>query len=311
MPTMILEATYTRRVLFALACAFLSCAASAEDVQLDHGGLRLNGQLASVDSWPAGVSLLIVHGTLSHNRSEIIQTLQSLFLEEGISSLAINLGLGVDNRRGSFDCAAPHRHTHRQALEELTAWSEWLRGRGAGRIAVLGHSRGANQVAQWTRGEPDAVVGQVLVAPPAPSPGTSAAPPLVDPALLARARELVAAGRGEELLELPRFLYCRDVSVSAASLLSYYGDTGSHDTAAILRDVALPTLVVTGSEDTTTPGLDVAYRPLVVQGRLELLTIDGADHFFRDLYADELVEFASEFLHRPAPEPVSLNDSAR
>jgi hypothetical protein len=118
--------------------------ASAGEVQIEHRGQRLNGELATGDSWPAGLSLLVVHGTLSHNASEIIQTLQSLFLEEGISSLAVNLGLGVDDRRGSYDCAAPHRHIHQQAMEELAVWSDWLRGRGAERIAVHGHSRGAN-----------------------------------------------------------------------------------------------------------------------------------------------------------------------
>jgi predicted alpha/beta-fold hydrolase len=63
----------------------------AEEVKLQQGQLILNANLDKAEDWPAGPTVLITHGTLSHNKSEIMTALQELFLENGVSSLAINL----------------------------------------------------------------------------------------------------------------------------------------------------------------------------------------------------------------------------
>jgi len=89
----------------------------AEEVKLAHNGLSLNANLEQADDWPAGPVLLMTHGTLSHNKNELMTALQGLFLENGVSTLAINLGLGLDDRHGSYDCATPHTHKHEGNLE--------------------------------------------------------------------------------------------------------------------------------------------------------------------------------------------------
>ncbi len=266
-------------------------AVHSEEVALEFDGLRLLGTLEKSDSWPRGITLLMTHGTLSHKDSEIITTLQSLFLEAGASSLAINLSLGVSERRGSFDCSLPHTHRLEDAPEELMAWLQFLEELGVRQVVPLGHSRGANQTARFTSiNDSPLLLAQILVAPPV----SGADSPY--PEHLVEARRLIASGRPGARLALPRFLYCNDAKVSAQSLVSYYGPDPRRDTRKLIRDSKLPTLVVTGSEDETTPGLEQAYQPLAAQANVELLSIDGADHFFRDLYADELVEAAMEFL---------------
>ena len=96
--------------------------AGAEEVQLKENNMTLNANLEKADNWPAGPVILITHGTLSHNGSEIIASLQELLGENGISSLAINLGLGIDDRHGSYDCQKPHRHRHEDAIAEIGQW---------------------------------------------------------------------------------------------------------------------------------------------------------------------------------------------
>ena len=87
-------------------------------------------------SWPQGPVLLMTHGTLAHNKMEIMATLQTLFAERGLSSLAISLSLGLDDRTGMYDCATPHRHRHADALGEIGAWLRWLKEQGAEPVSL-------------------------------------------------------------------------------------------------------------------------------------------------------------------------------
>lgn len=271
----------------------------AATVSVKSGKLELNGNLEKSSAWPAGITLLVTHGTLSHRDSEIIQTLQGLFLDEGVSSLAINLSLGRNNREGPFDCAQTHFHRHEDAVDELATWLSWLGRMGVEQVVPLGHSRGANQTAWFTLESPSPLVrAQILVAPPAkprqPTMGTHESDFARE---TQRARADLDSGQPLAVRRLARFLYCQDASVSAASLVSYYGGDQRMDTRVLLSEGPLPALVVVGSEDETSPGLTEGYSGLADQGHIELLVIDGADHFFRDLYADELVEAAIDFLH--------------
>ena len=69
--------------------------AVAEKVTLEHDGLTLNASLEKSGNWPEGPLVLMTHGTLAHSGMEIMATLQELFAENDISSLAINLSLGI------------------------------------------------------------------------------------------------------------------------------------------------------------------------------------------------------------------------
>ena len=98
---------------------------------------------------------------------EIISTLQSLFAENGISSLAINLSLGISNRPSStYDCKTPHRHKHTDALKEIEAWLEWLKVAGTKQVVLLGHSRGGNQTAWFAAEHDDPTIRKVILVAP-------------------------------------------------------------------------------------------------------------------------------------------------
>jgi pimeloyl-ACP methyl ester carboxylesterase len=277
--------------------------AAGTEVSIEHEGLRLNAQLEKSAAWPNGPTLLITHGTLSHNRSEIISTLQALFLEYDISSLAINLSLGLDNRQGPYDCAIPHRHQLQDAVSELDSWLKWLSSQQVATVIPLGHSRGGNQTAWFaTQQNSELVKAMILVAPALWNAQASAASyersyqvPLAP--LLAKASELVDVGNGGALLADVDFLYCPGSAASAASIVSYYGADPRKHTPTLLEANQLPVLVIGGSEDTVVPNVQQAFATVIArQPTTRVVEIDGADHFFRDLYADELVEQAVEFI---------------
>jgi pimeloyl-ACP methyl ester carboxylesterase len=246
--------------------------------------------------------VLLTHGTLANNQMEIIKAFQNELLDLGFNTLAINLSLGIDNRHGMYDCAVPHHHTHTEAVDEIGAWVKWLENKGAKQLILLGHSRGGNQTAWYAAEHADPAIKKVvLIAPMTWSKvaeesaykqhyGKDLAP------ILARAQKLVAEGKGNQLMKGVDFLYCPKATVSARTFADYYANEPRFDTPALLKKIKVPVLVIAGSADTTVPDVAKKVEPLVDDDHIQLVIINGADHFFRDLYTDEAIDAIGHFI---------------
>ena len=252
---------------------------------VDHGGLALNGNLVLVSEHTlADGVILMLHGTLGHKDMEIMSSLQSIFAENSRNSLAINLSLEVDNRQGFFPCDRPHTHRLQDAGEELDTWLRWLELMDARKIVLLGHSRGANQIARYIVDKDPTIAAAILIAPPTAGGSTGR-----DGAAV-----MELATENEWLRDIP-FLHCSNATVSRESYLSYYGPENRSSTPALLLGIELPVLVFSASDDLVVPGL-AAEMTGVRNKNVVHEEIEGADHFFRDLYAYDLVDTALEFL---------------
>lgn len=295
------------RCLLALAL-MLPGFAAAENVSLKHQGLTLNANLemAPGKSMKDGV-ILMTHGTLAHGRMEIMAALQETMKARGYNSLSINLSYANDNRAyAMYDCAQPHAHRHEDAVGEIGAWVDWLKTKGAAKIAVLGHSRGGNQTAWYAAGKPDAAVNAVILI----APGSWTADYLAKDyrsrfgqelgPVLAKARAAVKAGKGASPLAKTGVVYCKDAQTTAASLVSYHGFDPRMETFKLLGKIRPPVLVIAGSADETTPGVAEKAKPHADGKHVSLVGIEGADHFFRDLYADEAADAIGDFLKKQA-----------
>jgi len=268
-----------------LLLLLLSCLpAWADEVTVEHSDLTLNGNLVLAGGDVAAGVILMLHGTLGHREMEIMQSLQSIFAENGKNSLAVNLSLDVDNRHGFYPCEQPHTHKLGDASEELDVWLAWLESQGTGEVVLLGHSRGANQVAHYVVENRPAVVAAILLAP---SIG-------LDSSGIEIAAK-VAAGHDDDWLNDVPFLHCTSARVSTESYLSYYASVDLGDTPALLQEAEIPVLVFSGSDDEVVTGLAGAMTS-VTRSNVSHVEIEGADHFFRDLYAYDVVEASIEFL---------------
>ncbi|MGM0516402.1 MAG: alpha/beta hydrolase [Pseudomonadota bacterium] len=277
-------------------------ALAADRVELEHDGLTLVGHMetAAGSSVEDGV-VLMVHGTLAHGQMEIMSSMQELLADAGYNSLAVNLSLGQDARTGMYDCDSTHRHKHEGAVDEIAAWVDWIKGEGAERLAVLGHSRGGNQVGRYLAESPDPMVEKaVLLAPQTWSEGyaakdykanydTELAP------LLEKAEALVDEGRGDEVMEMD-FIYCPDTTATAASVVSYYREDPRMDTPTVLGETDVETLVIVAGADTTVTDLEEKMADRVEDDNIEMTVVSGSDHMFRDLFLYDAADAATAFI---------------
>lgn len=263
--------------------------------------LLANLELAEGKHLQDGV-VLMTHGTLAHGQMEIMSSLQGLLKENGINSLSINLSLGLDKRHGMYDCAVPHSHKHQDAMQEIDGWLRWLKDRNAGPVTLLGHSRGGNQTAWYASEHPSAGYDKVVLIAPATwseskeIKGYKSRYKKSLLPILNKAQSLVKEGMGSQMMAHTDFIYCADTSVTAEAFVSYYQPDQRMHTPTLLNKINKPVMVFAGSEDKVVKGLIEAVKPLADGKHIQLQVIDGADHFFRDLYAEEITETMIEFM---------------
>jgi pimeloyl-ACP methyl ester carboxylesterase len=288
-----------KSILSLVLAALLSQWCVAAELKSEFNGLVLN---ALYEDQGTGPVVLMLHGTLAHNDMDVMRGLREALAENGLSTLAINLSLGLDDRHGMFDCTRPHRHLHTDAIKEIEHWVDWLRSRGRDRIVLLGHSRGGNQVAWYLSEHPDPAVRAALLLAPmtwserpaAEAYASQAGRPLA--AVLDEARAHLEQAAGPRMINATSFLHCAEATVSPESFLSYYAPDPRFDTPSLAPSLGVPLLLVAGTEDPVVPGLIPAFEALEPSERRRLLVLDGADHFFRDLYAYDIAEALAAFL---------------
>ena len=279
--------------LISLAVGFTSVSVHAQEITIEANDLQINAQLnIASQSITDGPLVLLVHGTLAHNDMEIIANLQTLLEDESLNSLAINLSLGMDDRHGMYDCAVPHQHHHEDAMAEIALWIEWLKEQGVTQVLIAGHSRGGSQVAAYNQNPDPVVLGQVLVAP-----ATWSAQAMAESYhrryqkhfsdLIKVAQQQPADGWMPQPTD---FIYCNQApQVKAASFLSYYNPPQTLNTPDLLVEGGLHTVILAGSEDQVVRDLPAQLEAREFSN-VEFILVDGADHYFRDLYSDDILD---------------------
>lgn len=289
-------------VLLALAAP---ASAAEQELELSVEGRTTLATLRTPAAMTPDTPLVVMtHGTLAHKDMEVIQGIAKALEQRGIASLAHTLSLGLDRRKGMYDCAVRHDHVVGDAIAEIGAWVSrakdvsWL-------VFAFGHSRGGNQVARYLAASAiPAVAGAVLLAPVTAKAeadlraayATTYGKPL-EP-FLELATKAVAGGRGGEWMDVPGFIYCRNAVVTARTFASFYAADAGQDTAALVARAKLPVLVIAATKDSVVPDVAAAFAPLAGAsgGRVQLDKIEDADHFFRDLFAEDVADRIAEFI---------------
>ncbi len=246
---------------------------------------------------------LIIHGTRGYKDMEIISSLSSRLYENGYDTLSINLSYGINNRENTFlPCDIRHQHNEHDSIGEIVSWYKYLLLKGYKEINFIGHSRGAFNVAQSLALLEDKYIkNSYLLAP------------VIDTYLGTKAYY-------ENELNIPydsiinsnekffisdkypqiNFLYCQNAIVSSETFRSYL-DFSEKDAKypftfsilKLLNNIESQITIISGTDDEIL--LD-SYKKFydINKNNIRFVTIDGGDHFFRDLYLDEVIDVILE-----------------
>ncbi len=252
-------------------------------------GVRLGGYLrtpSAANTAKLGVDVVICHHGVGGNfyAASFFDTMGDALLADGTAILRVN-------SRGHDQAFHQQQRRLGAAYEviddcqhDFTAWLDFAAERGFRRVAVWGHSLGAVKTVYFlSQANDPRVVCAVASSPPrfvnqaylASENGARFA------ADIARARQLLAAGEPEALLEAqvpqPR-------PFSARTYLDKYGPDARYDYFAHLPRTRVPLLLTLGSLETG----DVSFAPLAERGpkmsaewsNVSYQLIDGADHSY-------------------------------
>lgn len=288
--------------MYLLLASPFTYAAEFKEIKQTYQNLTVNAKLMMADN--KGFSdemVLLTPGTLTHNERSTYKQLQKNLAAQGISSLAINLSLGLNDRKGEYDCATPHTHKHTDALKEIDFWMQWLKSKGATAVTLMGHSRGGNQIAWYAVENDSPLIKNIVLIAPATGEQQSASDykakygkPLTG--VLTKAKTMVAQGKGNTFLKDTDFIYCKKAEVTAAAFVDYYQPRPQFDTPTVLENVKKPTLVIMGTNDTVVPDLPEKIQPLADAGKVQILTLEDANHFFLDFANEDIASATAEFI---------------
>jgi dienelactone hydrolase len=255
-------------------------------------GVRLDGMLQAPPVPPtlALDALCFVHGTGGNfYGSTLFDALGEQLLSLGVGVLRVNtrghdgISTAVTPKGGrrqgaAYEVADECRH-------DLTAWLDWLRGRGAGRVGLLGHSMGAVKAIYATAH--DAVLRPaciVALSPPRLSyssfcAGTGAT---AFRETYAEADRLVQAGSPGALLEVKLPL---PYVITAAGYVEKYGPDERYNYLRHVGGLSCPALVTLGEIEAAN---NMAFagaageltRLSTRYPQLRVEVIAGADHFY-------------------------------
>jgi pimeloyl-ACP methyl ester carboxylesterase len=267
--------------------------ARAEPVQIKPSLLRLNGNLELPPGKTASDGLVVmVHGTLSWHGQETIAALQKNLKARGVGSLAITLSLGVDDRRAARRCDVLHDYAIAGARREVGLWIEWLKGQQAKYVDLLGFSRGGAQVAAFAPEFQFPNVRRVVLLAPAFATSLEQAEIYKRAYGHDLAPELEDARKNPLAKRTADFLICRQAPVLNATFLDGYSEMPP----SLAARTGHQTLVVVAGKDEVVP--DLTRR---LPSSVKPVVIDGADHFFHDLYGEEAADAIAKFLTSTPP----------
>lgn len=220
-----------------------------ELVSIPTNTVPLDGLLYQPEGGNGGHAAIYFHGNTMNFYTGAARFLAPALVAMGYSFLAFNRrGHDVLTTRASRAQEGGAFQTTGEALADNRYAAQWLATRGFTTPVVIGHSNGGMLGVQHTVDHPQTPALVLLSAGRGGPRSTSGGPEKLlaqdrHAEFEARARALVAAGRGRELMLLPGWWY----AISAESFIDR--DATVPDTVALAPKIRCPVLAIRGSAE--------------------------------------------------------------
>jgi len=245
---------------------------------------------------------MIVHGTRGFKTMEIIKLLEQKIFIKGHDVLSINLSYGINDRNDSFlSCDIKHTHSEHESVREIIKWYEYLLSKNYEKISLIGHSRGGFNIVQAVELINNKDLELHLLAPIVDTyMGTrdyySVEHNLPYDQVIQNDDEYIISERYPSI----NFLFCENAEVSSNTFRSYLDFSENRNrypfTFSILKlldESDNDVYIYSGSSDEIL--LD-SYKMFesIDKRNLTQYIIEDADHFFRDIYLDDVIDLMFE-----------------
>jgi len=245
---------------------------------------------------------MIVHGTRGFKSMEIIKSLEQNIFDKGHDVLSINLSYGFTNRSDSFlSCDIVHTHKEHESVSEIIDWYRYLLSKNYKKIIMVGHSRGGLNVIQAVELINDNNIELHLLAPIVDTYQGTRDYYVVEHNLpyeevIQNNDEYIISDRYPPI----NFLFCENALVSSSSFRSYLDFSENRNSypftfniLKLLNQSNNKVFIYSGTSDEIL--LD-SYKMLESIDNINVThyIIDDGDHFFRDIYIEDVIDIMFE-----------------
>lgn len=265
-----------------------------ELVAIETDGDPLDGAYYEPDGGPTAGAVIFFHGNTMNFYTGAARFLPPTLTGLGYAFLAFNRrGHDILTTRDSRAARGGAFQTAAESIADNEFAADWLSARGFDRLVVAGHSNGGMLATQFAVDHPDRTRALVLLSAHGGGTGMRASEFLYgdeSEAAIARAEQLVAAGKGDELMLVPNWWW----AIGAASYLDRM-----HATPDTLRNAELircPSLFIRGDLEPVEryPGERFAAA---TPGDCEFRLVADCDHFYNGRES-EVMEIVTEWVQR-------------
>ena len=241
---------------------------------------------------------MIVHGTRGFKTMEIIKSLEQKIFTEGHDVLSINLSYGINDRNDSFlTCDIKHSHSEHESVREIINWYEYLLSKNYKKISLVGHSRGGFNIIQAAELINNTDLELHLLAPTVDTYiGTRdyymTEHNLAYDQVIQNNDEYIISERYPSI----NFLFCEDAQVSSTTFRTYLDFSENRSkypfTFSILHLLKESNNNISIYSGTADEILLDSYKMFesIDKRNLNKYLIEDADHFFRDIYLDDVID---------------------
>lgn len=266
----------------------ISTSTAAQEIQLKNNNLVMNADYLEGSNTQNPV--IIMHGLLQTHQFSTVSRLATALNEAGYSVLSPTLSLGINNRKMSLSCEAIHTHSMNSDSDELKLWIEWLKNKSGKEINLIGHSAGGPTILNYLETYKDDLIKKVVLISLSYYATGPTANETKQHEMLAKEHVKINSTK----IHNYALNYCRSYPSYAKDYLSYYQWNTEKVTQAVgsFRD-KISIIIGTGDKR-----IDSDWRKQLNKKYNNVITIDGANHFFDQSHEFELIDVIENLLEK-------------